>query len=229
MTVHDFLHSMLAAVLAGVLVPVSTPARAQRPQAWLTTQDRSQLLAPQKQTFTTVSGEETKSITVSDAQPLQTIDGFGFALTGGSAQLLKRMSPAARHALLVETFGRGAQDVGVSYLRVSIGASDMNDHVYTYDDMPAGQTDPSLTHFSLAEDEKDVIPVLKEVLAISPKLAILASPWTAPSWMKTNELPKGGKLLPADYAVYASYFVRYSRACGRRACRLPRSLCRTSR
>jgi glucosylceramidase len=88
----------------------------------------------------------------------------------------------------------------------------MNDHVFTYDDVQAGQTDPSLAHFSLAEDEADLIPVLKEVLAIAPGLQILASPWTAPSWMKSNGLPKGGTLKPELYPVYATYLVRYLKA-----------------
>ncbi len=151
------------------------------------------------------------TIQINERQIFQTIDGFGFALTGGSAQLLHGMQPGQRHALLQQIFGRGVQEAGVSYLRVSVGASDMNDHVYTYDDLPPGETDPKLAHFSLGEDENDVIPMLKEILAISPRLEILASPWTAPSWMKTNSLPKGGNLKPEDYPVYAQYLVRYLR------------------
>ncbi len=181
-----------------------------RAEEWLTTHDRTQLLAHQASGGVFVAAEAgTTTIRLDEQRSLQTVDGFGFALTGGSAQLLHHMDPAQRHALLQEVFGTGPKDAGVSFLRVSVGASDMNDHVYTYDDMPAGATDPKLAHFSLAEDEKDVIPVLKEILAISPKLGILASPWTAPSWMKTNDLPKGGSLKPEDYPAYAAYLVRY--------------------
>ena len=181
--------------------------------AWITNHSRTQLFTP-----TTLRwngpGQGTvaaTTINIDRAKTYQVVDGFGFALTGGSAQLLHRMEPAKRHALLQEIFGHGSQDTGVSYLRISIGASDMNDHVYTYDDLPQGVTDPGLAHFSLAEDEKDVIPVLKEILAISPKLQILASPWTAPSWMKSNDLPKGGSLRVEDFPVYAEYLVRYLR------------------
>ena len=99
--------------------------------------------------------------------------------------------------------------VGISYLRVSIGSSDLNDHVFTYDDLAAGQTDPELAKFSLAEDRADVIPVLQEILKVNPKIKILGSPWTAPSWMKTNNNPKGGKLKPEFYPAYAKYFVKY--------------------
>ena len=98
----------------------------------------------------------------------------GFAVTGGSAQLLMRMDPAARAAILHELYADDGNNIGTSYIRVSIGSSDMNDHVYSYDDIPEGQTDPDMTHFSLAPDETDVIPVLKEILAINPKIKILA-------------------------------------------------------
>ena len=81
--------------------------------------------------------------------------------------------------------------------------------VYSYDDMPAGETDPTLAKFSLAPDEVDVIPALKEILAINPKIKILGSPWSAPAWMKTNDKSKGGTLKPEYYKAYAQYFVKY--------------------
>ncbi len=149
---------------------------------------------------------------VNDRQRYQTIDGFGFALTGGSAQLLMRMDPGARQAFLEELVGTGPGDLGVSYLRVSIGSSDMNDHAFTYDDMPAGESDPTLARFSLGPDSTTVVPVLKEILAIRPSLKILGSPWSAPAWMKTNDALKNGSLKAEDYPIYAQYFVRYLRA-----------------
>jgi glucosylceramidase len=91
----------------------------------------------------------------------------------------------------------------------------MNDHVYSYDDLPQSssdsspQTDPDMAHFSLAPDETDVIPVLKEILAINPKIKILASPWSAPLWMKTNGKAQGGVLLPEYFPAYAKYWVKY--------------------
>ncbi len=56
----------------------------------------------------------------------------------------------------------------------------MNDRVFSYDDMPEGQTDPGMTKFSLEPDKADVIPVMKQILAINPHIKILASPWSAP-------------------------------------------------
>lgn len=155
---------------------------------------------------------DSNSILVNDRQSYQPIDGFGFALTGGSAQHIIRMSAPARAALLKDLFATGANHIGTSYLRVSIGASDLNERVFSYDDMPEGQTDTSLQHFDLGPDKQDVIPVLKEILTINPAVKILGSPWSPPAWMKDNHDTRGGSLKPEYYGVYAAYFVRYIRA-----------------
>lgn len=210
----------LACLLAGFLVlggALPLHARGAERGEWLTTPDRTNLLARKDALHWKRAGTATVGvIPVDDTKRYQTVDGFGHALTGGSAQLLMKMSPVKRSALLHELFSTGPDGIGTSYLRVSVGASDMNDHVYTYDDVPAGETDTTLQHFSLAEDEKDVIPVLREILAIQPGIRIMATPWTAPSWMKTNSNPKGGSLQPQDYGVYAQYLVRYLQAMAQR-------------
>lgn len=179
-------------------------------QLWLTKIDKSALftLQPNPQSFGT-NASAGAVIDVDDRQRFQTMDGFGFALTGGSAMHLIRMQPAIRAGLLHELFATDSTNIGISYLRLSIGASDLNDRVFTYDDMPKGQTDPGLARFSLDPDRADVIPVLKEILSVNPTIKILGSPWTAPPWMKTNNLVKGGKLNPQFYDVYAHYFVKY--------------------
>lgn len=177
---------------------------------WLTTADRSSLLAKQATPLSFTRGKSSGAvIDVQDRRRYQAIDGFGFALTGGSAQLLMRMDPARREAFLQQLVGTGAGDIGVSYLRISIGSSDMNDHAFTYDDLPPGESDPALAKFSLGPDSSTVVPVLKEILAIRPSMKILGSPWSAPAWMKTNDALKAGSLKPEDYPVYARYFVRY--------------------
>ncbi len=174
---------------------------------WLTMPDKSALFFRQKSSL--VFGANTNSdpiIAVDTTQTYQTIDGFGYCLTGGSAQVMSRMSADSRAALIKELFATDSTSLGVSYLRVSIGASDLNDQVYTYDDGPA---DPTLANFSLAPDQAYFIPVLKEILAVNPNIKILGSPWTAPSWMKSNTSPVGGSLLPQYYDAYAQYFVKY--------------------
>lgn len=195
-----------------ILVPCSL-AQTGAPReghSWLTTLDRSSLLALQPAPLHFSSASTTdRVIEVNDMEQYQSMQGFGFALTGGSAQLVVRMSPAKRDELLRELFASEGEGIHVSYLRVSIGSSDMNDHAYTYDDMPPGQTDPTLAKFSLETDRTDVIPVLKQILGINPHIRILGSPWSAPAWMKTNDDLKGGHLKQEDYAAYAEYFVKY--------------------
>jgi glucosylceramidase len=149
------------------------------------------------------------TIGVNDIATFQTIDGFGGCLTGGSAEHIIRMDPANRVALLKELFGVEGASIGISYLRVSIGASDLNEHPFSYDDLPAGQTDPEMTKFSLEPDEAAVIRVLKEILAVNPAIKILGSPWSAPPWMKDNGDTRGGSLKPEFYDAYARYFVKY--------------------
>jgi len=176
---------------------------------WLT--DPAKHILFQKQPVT-AGGTADVTIKVDGGQAYQAIDGYGWALTGGSAQHIVRMSATARAALLRELFGTTGNGIGGSYLRVSIGASDLNDHVFSYDDLPAGQTDTGLAHFNLGPDRVDVIPVLKEILKINPTIKILGSPWSAPTWMKTNNDTRGGSLKPEYYGAYARYFVKYIKA-----------------
>ena len=212
-----FLIQIRRVLLFALVVALPALTSAQRPvSVWLTTADGANLLTQQAPLQWTQPATDTatgaSAIQIDDSRTFQTMDGFGHALTGGSAQLLMKMSPAARAALLKELFGESPGDIHTSYLRITIGASDMNDHVYTYDDLAPGETDPELHHFSLGEDQKDVIPVLREILAIQPKMKILASPWTPPVWMKDNGSFKGGSLKPEFADVYAHYFVRYLQA-----------------
>jgi len=148
-------------------------------------------------------------ININKSKVYQSIDGFGYALTGGSAMLINKMSEGSKAKLLNELFGVKGNAIGVSYLRISVGSSDLDDHVFSYDDLPAGETDADLKKFSLAEDEKNLIPVLKRILSINPKIKILCSPWSPPAWMKTNGETHGGNLKPEYYNAYAQYFVKY--------------------
>jgi glucosylceramidase len=179
-------------------------------ELWLTNTDKSVLF--QRQSARLAFGTATNSnptIEVDEAQTFQPIDGFGYCLTGGSAMLLHRMGQAERTKLLQELFGTDGNSIGVSYLRLSIGASDLDDRVFSYDDLPEGQADPQLANFSLAPDRPHLIPVMKEILAINPQIKILGSPWSPPTWMKTNGSSKGGSLKPEFYPAYAQYFVKY--------------------
>ncbi|WP_290794206.1 glycoside hydrolase family 30 protein [Flavihumibacter sp. UBA7668] len=189
--------------------PPPPPPRTNEVEMWLTKADQSGLL--QKQNTVIYFADTTNSypvIDVDSATSYQKVDGFGYTLTGASAYLLNSMG-SGKTALLQELFGTGATGIGVSYLRISIGASDLSAEVFSYNDLPEGQTDLQLEKFSLSKDTVDLIPVLKEILAINPAIKIMGSPWSPPVWMKDNKSSIGGSLLPQYYPVYANYFVKY--------------------
>ncbi len=204
---------VLAGLLLGLGFVAFATAAGAPVEVWLTHADQSVLFQRQSTplTFTGTSNDQ-PTIAMDDAQTYQTMDGFGFTLTGGSAQHIVRMRPAARAALLRELFATDGTNIGVSYLRLSIGASDLNERVFSYHDLPAGETDPELKKFDLGPDRADVIPVLKEILALNPTLKLLGSPWSAPVWMKTKADTRGGSLKPELHDAYAKYFVKYLQA-----------------
>lgn len=182
-------------------------------QQWFTNTSRSNLLTLQPDMLAfSATRPEGAVLEVDEAATFQTMDGFGYTLTGGSAILINGMSASARAALLNELFGRGENSIGISYLRLSLGASDLSPSVFSYNDLSAGATDITLSKFSLANDTSDVVPVLKEILSIRPDIKLMATPWSAPAWMKTNGSTIGGSLLPQYYPVYAQYFVKYIQA-----------------
>ncbi|WP_423819694.1 glycoside hydrolase family 30 beta sandwich domain-containing protein [Salinimicrobium sp. TIG7-5_MAKvit] len=182
-------------------------------ELWLTTLDRESLLEKRELDFKVPGNSEIDAtITVDTSKTYQEIDGFGYTLTGGSALHINNMSDAARTSLLEELFGTGEDQLGVSYLRLSIGASDLDDAPFSYNDLPAGETDENLEKFSLANDTVHLIPVLREILEISPDIKILGSPWSPPVWMKDNNDTRGGSLKEEYYPVYANYFVKYIKA-----------------
>ena len=115
------------------------------------------------------------------------------------------MTLEKRKKLLRELFVRDQDDsIGVSYLRLSLGASDLSDKSYSYDD--------GVNNFNLQAGDKEVVPLLKEIIEINPAIGIMASPWSAPPWMKDNGKFIGGSLKPEYYESYAQYFLKYLRA-----------------
>ncbi|MDB4923924.1 glycoside hydrolase family 30 beta sandwich domain-containing protein [Mucilaginibacter sp.] len=199
------------------VTPVTPPVIVKTDVAmWLTKADQSALLAKQNiaLNFSAATNSNT-SINVDTVTTYQTIDGFGYCLTGGSASVINSLPPDKKSALLKELFLTDSAHIGISYLRISIGASDMSATDFTYDDLVTG-TDESLSQFNIDKEKTDLIPVLKSILALNPAIRILACPWTAPVWMKINTIGNngftGGSLNPAYYDAYAKYFVKYIQA-----------------
>lgn len=181
-------------------------------QFFLTTPNGASLISEQDSNIVPLTVNSNLTISVDENQKRQTMDGFGFTLTGGSARLLNSMSTSSRTSILNELFSSGGEAIDVSYLRISIGSSDLDDRVFSYNDLPVGQTDENLSGFSIAPDMTHLVPVLKEILEIKPDLKILATPWSAPAWMKTNESTIGGELRTEFHQTYANFFVRYIQA-----------------
>lgn len=193
--------------------PTAPPAAVNEVDMWLTTGDRSALLQKQNRTlgFSGVANGNS-TIEVDDTKLYQTMDGFGYTLTGGSAALINQMATDKKAALINELFGNGTNDIGISYIRLSMGASDLDAKVFSYNDLPTGETDVSQNKFSIAADKAHLIPVLKMALAINPNIKIIATPWSPPTWMKDNNNSVGGSLKPEYYASYATYFIKYIQA-----------------
>ncbi len=196
------------------VIPVTpTSSQTNNVDFWLTSNDQSVLLQKQNGilSFATIVNNN-PFIDVDSTQIFQTIDGFGFTLTGGSAYVINQLNNTDKTNLLQELFGTSTTSISISYLRISIGASDLNASVFSYDDMPSGQSDLALANFSLSNDMTDLIPLLKQIVAINPNIKIIATPWSPPLWMKDNNSSIGGSLLSNYYNQYAQYFVKYIQA-----------------
>jgi glucosylceramidase len=149
------------------------------------------------------------TIDIDPRQRYQTIVGFGAAITDASALLIQsRLNRAQRAALLKELFG---PDPGlqISLIRLTIGASDFSVTHYSFDDLPGGESDSALAHFSIAPIRDTVLPVVRDAQRLNPALRVIASPWSAPGWMKTSGSLLHGTLAPEYYGAFADYLVRY--------------------
>ncbi len=136
----------------------------------------------------------------------QSIVGYGAALTGSSAYLLRLLPENERTKILKNLFDP-SQGIGISVLRISIGSSDFSLGNYSYCD------NPPISNFAIpAIDKRDLIPILKDILAINPNITIIASPWSAPGWMKDSNSMNGGNFLSSQMGNYAVYFVKYIQA-----------------
>ena len=178
---------------------------------YITKGDKSQLFQ-KKIIQSSKLNSSTITVEVNEQKTLQTMDGFGFALTGGSAALIDALPTNQKNTLLKEIFGNGPDGLGLSYIRISMGASDLDATVFSYCDLPKGETDAELKHFNLSQDTLHLIPIIQAALKINPRLRIMASPWSPPIWMKSNGFSMGGHLLKQYYDSYALYFAKYIKA-----------------
>ena len=212
---HKFHRAQLIATVlaAAVVLPScrmkSAPTRSAKAagvSAWVTSADKQMLLA-RVALYTTSVGQST-TVTIDTSAKFQTITGFGAALTDASVWVLQHhLNNAAREQLLRELFST-TDGIGLGFLRVTIGASDFSPTHYTLDDVPLGERDTAFTHFSIARDREAKLPMLRRIRALNPALTLMATPWTAPAWMKSNQHFYGGTLRDDAMPSYAEYLRR---------------------
>ena len=227
-TAERRIRSLIRAVSAAALVAsgfaiADTPAHAANESVniWLTTTNDSggrnvtrglQQQAPV--TFSAGAGGSGQTVTVDENTRYQQFTGAGASFTDTAAWLMNSsgaLSASTRNTLMNNLFNP-TTGIGLDFLRNPMGASDLARYSYTYDDMPAGQTDPTLASFSIAHDLADVLPLTKQAQQLNPALKVMATPWTAPPWMKDNGAYSQGWLQSQYYAAYAQYFVKYIQA-----------------
>src|ERR1035438_319771 len=152
------------------------------------------------------------TVSINAAQIYQTMEGFGASMTDSAAYLLhQKVPPAALPDVMQSLFGR-TNGIGVGFLRNPMGAADLARSDYSYDDVAAGSTDTNLAGFSIAHDEADILPLLRQAKAINPAIKMLGTPWSPPGWMKSSGSMIGGSLQPSSYTAFANYLVKYLQA-----------------
>lgn len=182
-------------------------------RAWVTTEDHALALAEHSVASTNGAAplvpDDAVPIVIDSRERFQRILGFGAAITDASAWLIQyRMNDGQRHALLNDLFGP-EPGIGLSFTRLTIGASDFSRSHYSLDEIPSRFADRRLQRFDLGPIRNDVLPVTRAALSVNPELKIMASPWSAPAWMKSTRSLIRGTLRRRHYDAFAHYLLRY--------------------
>jgi glucosylceramidase len=208
----------LAAVLGALVLAGCTSIQLQPPapaEMWVTSGDETKKLEeqPLQQPLGAALGNE--DITIDTSKHFQKVHGFGAAMTDASAEVLSKLPEDKRHSIMSELFGRASGGLGLSFTRLTLGASDFSTSDYSYDDTAGNVPDPLLRNFSIERAKRYVLPRVREALAINPDLLVMISPWSAPAWMKTTRSLIKGHLVPQYYPAFANYLARTVQAFGR--------------
>jgi len=204
------------AVTTGLAAAPGSAVKTTQPsaRAWVTTPDGQYRMSNLGQVPFHIGGSKSLTITVDPSRSYQTMDGFGASITDSSAHVLYSLQGKVRDAAMSDLFSPTHGD-GLSVLRQPMGASDfVAGGFYTYNDLAPGQTDYGMRHFSIAHDQPQILPLLRQALRLNPAIKVIATPWSPPAWMKTNQSLIGGRLIddPRVYDAYARYFVDYVQA-----------------
>ncbi|MET7641071.1 glycoside hydrolase family 30 beta sandwich domain-containing protein [Streptomyces sp. NPDC005438] len=194
---------LVLALVAALLSGSQAGASEVTVRSWVTDGEGTRALSPAPPTDFDAERLD-DDVLVDPARRGQRFQGAGASVTESSAELLGRLPEERRRKLVTELFT--TEGLGLSYLRQPLGASDFVARLpyYTYEDERGT--------FSVARDEKAILPLLREARRVNPGLRIMASPWSAPAWMKENGTLSGGRLSPDHYDDFADYLVRSLRA-----------------
>ncbi|WP_167979956.1 ricin-type beta-trefoil lectin domain protein [Lentzea indica] len=194
-----------AVVTAGSTLVSPTATAATNASVWLTTADRSNLLRQQAD-VTFGSGGSGPTITVNPSSTYQSMVGFGASFTDSAAWNI--FNSPRRDEIMNQLFTKSS-GIGMSFIRQPIGATDFSRSFYTYND---GAADPTLSRFSIAHDDAYILPLIRQAKQLNPQLSIMATPWSAPAWMKNNNSLIRGSLNDSQIGVYADYLVKFTQA-----------------
>src|SRR6266702_5206933 len=201
----------IVCLAALVLISVSS-LFAQEVQVVQTTPDLHEAMQPQRRLRFTPVEKSSLRIEVNDEHRFQEIDGFGASLTDSAAWLIyTKLDDKQRQVAMRDLFDP-VRGIGLGMVRQPMGSSDLALNHYSYDDLPTGQTDPELKHFSIQHDEAYILPLLREARKLNPQLKVIATPWSAPGWMKTSNSLVGGSVMPSSFPAFANYFVKFIQA-----------------
>lgn len=205
----------LALIGLGLAGCATLPPATRSAEMWLTTADETQKLAVQPDVTPAGAAVGDEAVAIDTTQRFQKMQGFGASITDASAQLLSGLPEDKRKAIMAELFGRENDGLGMSFTRLTVGASDFSPDHYSYNDTPGNVPDPELKHFTIDYARRYVLPRTREALAINPDLLVMISPWSAPAWMKTTKSLIKGQLEPQFYPAFANYLARTVEEFGR--------------
>lgn len=183
-------------VTAGSTLVSPAATAATNASVWLTTADKSNALT-RKSDVTFGSGGTGSTITVNPNSTYQSMVGFGASFTDAAAWNI--FNSPRRNEIMANLFDKNT-GIGMSFLRQPIGATDFSRSFYTYND---GAPDPTLSRFSTAHDDPYILPLIRQARSLNPQLQIMATPWSAPAWMKNNNNLIRGSIIDSRIVVYA--------------------------
>jgi len=202
-------------MVVAMAASIGAAAEGRTVRTWVSSEDMTRALTPGDPIAIQPKAKVKPGGSVIEVDPsktYQSILGMGGSFEHTTCYNLLRLGPE-KMAETIERLVNPETGIGMNLMRICIGTPDFTGEPwYSYDDMPPGETDRELAHFSIEKDKAYVLPVLKKALEKNPDLLLFASPWSPPGWMKTCDDLIGGYLLPQYYEVYARYFAKFVQA-----------------